>query len=319
MEIIEISEVLEKKNLCLQAYASGKVRDAQIYAEEVLQALFELKKIPTIVQFITQIKELGYPVKKIKHYEVWLTALQGKPTKNLNKLDWHIDHFKSSKEFLKSYLLDEEEWSKDHYGLCYEYILRFGHDDEIFERLENIKNNEHEETSMEPKPAIFSSDLNFNYEQLAYDLISGKKSTEDLEQKKIIAGLKSHDFENMKNEGSEMAIAFRFLGMDEVVLFICDKLIPLLADVEARAGLTFLSIESLMNLDKNYQALQMVEAFLKAEPVYGEEKLALLYLRAEIYFLLGKKKDSLKYFKEVQSITPHYRLVNQRLKFLEAN
>lgn len=318
MEIIEISEVLEKKNLCLQAYASGKVRDAQIYAEEVLQALFELKKIPTIVQFITQIKELGYPPKKIKHYEVCLAALQGKTAKNLHQLDWHIDHFKSSKEFLKSYLLDEEEWGKDHYGLCYEYILRFGHDSEIFERLENIKNNKNEETSVGPKSAISSSGLNFNYEQLAYDLISGKKSTEDLEQGKIIAGLKSHDFENMK-EGSEMATAFRFLGMDEVVLFICDKLIPLHVDVKVRAALTFLSIESLMNLEKNYQALQMVEAFLKIEPVYGEEKLALLYLRAEIYFLLGKNNDSLKYFKEVQRINPHYRLVNQRLRSLEAN
>ena len=99
---MEISEIKDKMDLCIQAYASGKVRDAQNYADEALHVLFELKKIPAIAQFITQIKNLGYPAKKLKHYEVWLTELQGKQSKNLNQLDWHVDHFKSSKEFLKS-------------------------------------------------------------------------------------------------------------------------------------------------------------------------------------------------------------------------
>lgn len=316
---MEISEINEKMDLCIQAYASGKVSDAQNYADEALHVLFELKKIPAITQFITQIKNLGYPAKKLKHYETWLVELQGRPGKNLNHLEWHIDHFKSSEEFFKNYLVDQEEWSKDQYGLCYEYILRFGHNSELFEKIESLKNNETEETSVAPKKENSGKGLNFNYEQLAYELISGKKSVEDLEQEKIISGLKLHDFEKMKNEGSEMVTAFRFLGMDEVVQFICAKLIPLHDDVKARASLTFLSIESLMNQTKNYQALQIIEGFLKKEPVYGEEKLALLYLRAEIYFLLGKNDDSLKYFQEVQKINPHYRLVNQRLKSLEAN
>lgn len=316
---MEISEINDKMDLCIQAYASGKVRDAQNYADEALHVLFELKKIPAIAQFITQIKNLGYPAKKLKHYEVWLTELQGKQSKNLNQLEWHVDHFKSSKEFLKSYLLDEDEWGKDHYALCYEFILRFGHDTEIFERLENLKNTSDEDSCVTPKTEKSGSKLNFNYEQLAYELISGKRSTEDLEQGKIIAGLKLHDFEKMKKEGFEMATAFRFLGMDEVVLFLCEKLIPLHDDVKSRAGLTFLNIESLMNLEKNYQALHTVDTFLKTEPVYGDEKLALLYLRAEICFLLGKNEESIKHFQEVQKINPHYRLVNQRLKSLEAN
>lgn len=319
MGIIDISEVLEKKNLCLQAYANGKVRDAQNHAEDVLRALFELKKIPAIAQFVTQIKDLGFPAKKLKYYELWLTELQGTSAKNLNHLEWHIDHFKSSAEFLKNYLVDQDEWDKEHYGLCYEYILRFGHNAELFEKIESLKKNETEESSVVPKKENSGKGLNFNYEQLAYELISGKKISEELEQEKIIAGLKLHDFEQMKNEGAEMATAFRFLGMDQVVQFICEKMIPLQDDVKLRAGLTFLWLESLMNQEKYYQAQQTVETFFKKEPVYGEEKLALLYLRADIYFFLGKNKESLKYFQDVQKINPHYRLVNQRLKSLEAN
>lgn len=313
-------EITEKMDRCIQAYASGKVHDAQVYADEVLHVLFELKKIPAIKKFLTQIKELGYPIKKLNKYEIWLTQLQGKIDKYINYLDWHIDHFKSSEEFLKNYLINTEEWNKNQYTLCYEYILRFGHNAEIFERLNVLKsNNENNDDAPILKKDTKKNNLNFNYEQIAYELISGKKRTDDLEQAKIIAGLRIIDFETIMVEGREMAAAFRFLGMDEVVLYICDKLIPLHDDIKLKASLIFLSIESLMNLERNHQALQVVEVFLNKEPVYGEEKLALLYLRAEICFVLGKEEDSLKYFQEVKKINPHYRLVNQRLESLETN
>lgn len=316
---MENAEIKAQMDLCIQSYTSGKVHDAKNFADIVLKELFELKRVPAILKFISQNKELGYPLKKLINYEKWLAQLEGSQGSSVSELEWHLDHFKSSKEFAKKYLLEEEEWGKEHFGLCYEYILQFGKDDEIFSKINAIKGSSSLDKKDNPPHETPVKSLNFNYDQIAYELISGKKSSKEYEQSKIISELKMLEFDNLKNDGKEMATAFRFLGMDEVVLYICEKIYNTQVDVKERAGLKFLSIESLINLKKNHQAIQEIELFLNREPVFGEEKLAIEYLRAEAYFNLNKMTEAKKYFKEIQSKNPHYRFVNQRLKTLEAN
>jgi len=311
--------IIDKQNSCIQSYKMGKVQAAHSLATEIIEELFLYKRIPTILSFLTELKNLGYPIKKIKIYENKLNQLKGGANDELNGLDWHIDHFKTSKFFLRNYLLEIEEWKKSEVQLCYEYILRFGLDPEITKKIEEIKSSIGIQETIEKIEAPEVSKLKLNYEDLAYDLISGARSIEDLEQIKIIESLKEKDFENLKDQGREMATAFRFLGMDEVVLYVCNKILPFSFETKERISLLFLIAESYMNLKRFLEAKEVIEKALRSEPVYGDEKLALEYLRAETYFLLGKKAESLKYFQEISRKTPTYRLVKQRLKSFEIN
>jgi tetratricopeptide (TPR) repeat protein len=315
-------EIIEKQQLCLAAYTDGKVGEAQKYAKEVLEELCELKRIPALIHFINQLQELGYPQKKIIKYEALLGQFQGRPGNSTFQLDWHIDHFKSEQEFFKTFILDIEEWDQKHFELCYEYILRFGEDEEVFSKLDNLKQVIPSDIQSAVKSEVSLKNLNFNYEQIAYELISGKKTSDEFGQKGIIKTLKFIDFEKNKKEGREMAIAFRFLGMDEVVVYLCDRLSVLhndISELKDRASLVFLGIESLLNLEDYHTAQQKIELFIADEPIYGDEKLAFIYLKAEVNFLMGKKSEALKYFQDVYKINPHYRFVRQRLKLLEAN
>jgi hypothetical protein len=316
---MENAEIIAEMDQCIQSFANGKVADAKNFAEKVLDSLFAYKRIPAIAKFMFQIKELGYPSKKLIKYEKWLERLQGGQGQEVIDLDWHLEHFKSSKEFIKKILLEEEDLNKEFFGLCYEYILRFGYDAEIFLKLTAFKQTSKFAVEEKLKNEGSATNLNCNYDQLAYELISGKKSSAEFEQNKIIAELKAMEFDNVKNDGIEMATAFRFLGMDEVVLYIGDRIYNEIEDIKTKTSLKFLCVESLLNLGKNYQAIQTIEIFLAREPVFGEEKLALEYLLAEAYFNLGKTIEAKKRFQEIQSKNPHYRKVFQRLKLLEAN
>jgi hypothetical protein len=316
---MENAEIIAEMDRCIQSFANGKVSDAKNFADKVLEALFAYKRIPAIVKFIIQIKELGYPSKKLSKYEKWLERLQGGQGQEVVDLEWHLEHFKSSKEFTKKILLDEEDWNKEHFGLCYEYILRFGQDAEIFLKLSAFKQTSTDIGEEKSNNEGSITHLNYNYDQVAYELISGKKSSAEFEQNKIIAELKAIEFDNLKNEGMEMATAFRFLGMDEVVLYIGERIYSAIENIKTKASLKFLCVESLLNLGKNHQAIQTIEIFFAKEPVFGEEKLALEYLLAEAYFNLGKTAEAKKRFQEIQSKNPHYRKVFQRLKLLEAN
>jgi tetratricopeptide (TPR) repeat protein len=315
-------ELIKKQNLCFSAYKAGKVKVAQKLADEILEELLKFKRIPAISNLIELLKTVGYPINKIKKIELRIDGLKGKGVNSLDHMDWHIEHFKTSKDFLKSYLLNEENWNKSQFGLCYEFILQFGFDAEVFYKLENLKNNESSISSINMDNKTLGGRLKCNYDQIAYELISGQKNTGENEQEKIIKNLQKMNIDHMQTEGHEMATAFRFLGMDEVVLFLCDKLISLcnnVTDIKMRASLTFLRIESLMNLGENNQALKVIENYLNTEPLYQDEKMVFEYLAAEVLYLLGNKKESYKFYKSVHQQNPHYRLVNQRLKLFEAN
>ena len=311
--------ILDQQNLCMEAYKAGKIKIANDLAETILQYLLEYKRIAAIKVFIKQIETLGFPLKKIKKYELEVSELVGERTGSLKNLEWHIEHFKTSQEVLRTFILEQEEWTKKEITLCYEYILRFGYDQEIFKYLDEIKNKSKIDKIDQTEEEVLKNPLKLNYEQIAYDIISGKKSAEELEQSKIIAYFKLHNFNENKEQLKEMVMAFYFLGMNDVVTFLCEKILPSFEDTKERASLAYILIESMLNKNEYLKALQYTENFLGIEPLIGEEKIALEYLRAETCYLLERKQEALKHFKILAKKSPHYRLVNQRLRALESN
>jgi hypothetical protein len=78
-------------------------------------------------------------------------------------------------------------------------------------------------------------------------------------------------------------------------------------------------VESLISKRDFFKAYQMISECMIRVPIYGEEKIACIYLKAETCFYLGKKAESMSLYLQVYKENPNYRLVNQRLKLLEAN
>lgn len=314
-----ILAILDKEKQCIEAYRTGKVLEAKQTAEIVLEEMFEYKKIVAITNFLKEIKELGYPHKKIIEYETRLKQLCGEQGSKPEQMEWHINHFKISQEFFRNYLIEHDDWEKEQVQLSYEYVLRFGTDEELMARIRALNPKENKVIESENEQEKEESKLHHDYEQIAYDLISGKKALDEREQTKIIFSLLLEDNKKTREEKREMVTAFRFLGMDDVVIFLCEKLIPLYEDTRDCASLIYISIESLINKNENLKALQSLENFLLKAPVYGDEKLALEYLRAEINYNLGRNVEALKQFKAIHKINPHYRRVSQRIKFFEGN
>ena len=309
-------KIIEKQSLCLEAYGSGKLSIANKFAEEIIEELLTLKRVVAISTFLNLIKIKGYPELSFKKNELKLQQLLGGPGSFNEKLILHIDYFKNDKNFLRNYILNREEEDKKYFELSYEYILKNGYDEDIFEKLEATKykiQKDDEQVSEKNK-------LNYNYEQVAYELITSVKIPDEVNQLEIIKGLEFDNLETRLEEALEMVTAFRFLSLNKVVVYLCKRLLPQLqneADIKRKAGLMFIYLESLMELGENHKAIENLEEYLKLEPLYGEEKLAIEYLRAEIYYLLGDKEKSMTYFKLIYLKYPRYRSVNQRLRSLE--
>jgi hypothetical protein len=329
------------------ALDAGKINLANRYIEKSFCYLIENKRSPQIKLLLKKIEEIGIYKKSIgPNYAAWEILLGKRKTllpSDLTRLDFlltHADHWKNSSLFLKNYLLNEEEWRASHWKLCYEYILLNSFDREIFNLLltksEEIQNTEFENQILDlmkskkikvrhhetiKKTALSKEDVKYNvdYDQLAIDHLSGIKEATLEEQKIVMTSLKFVSDEELRLKGHEMIVAFELLGMELVVIFLCEKLLPLLSDVKQRASTVYVWTMALLNNREFYKAIELIDDALAKEPLYGEEKLALLYLKGEAFLNLKKNKTAKEIFLLIKKQHPHYRLVEERLKILETN
>jgi len=75
--------------------------------------------------------------------------------------------------------------------------------------------------------------------------------------------------------------------------------------------------QALMNRSEYFKAIDLIDEVLQDEPLYGEEQLAFLYVKAEAYLKLKKTKMAKELYVAIKKLNPHYRLVGERLKSLE--
>lgn len=327
------------------ALRAGKLSLANSYAKKSLQYLIALKRIPQIKIFIQTLRDAGLFKSKSEEYLIVEEILLGKRNKiTTSELDHvelflsHPEHWKQSPEFLKQYLLIEEEWNQDLWKLCYEFILLNHFDKDVFqallEKARELGNKEYEQKILallatknikvrsykapESKEVLTANEkLNVDYDQIAMELLSGVKEPNNEEQRRVLNSLKYITEEELRTKGQEMIIAFELLGMEQVVLSLCESMINILTDVKQRASTFYLWAQALFNTNEFYKTIELIDEVLHAEPLYGEERLAFLYVKAEACLKLNKIKMAKELYNAIKKQNPNYRLVGERLKTLE--
>ncbi|MBC7429159.1 MAG: CDC27 family protein [Bacteriovorax sp.] len=323
------------------AFHAGKIKLAKSYAEFVLDYLIEFKRVPAIKQMISDLAEIGL-MKSHKKFLRLDTILGKKGSVSLEDCDGfesHPEMWKDSKFALKSYLTSDIEWTNVSWKLAYEYILKFYYDKDILfslaEKTSRLNKHEHKKKfltflnskkvnteSLEDKKILppsqkKDSSLNFDYDQLAMDVMSGVLEPSITEQKKILVSIQELSEEELITKGKDMIVAFGLLGMDKVVVRLCEKVIPLLTAVDQRAGVQFMLAQSLFNNGDFHKVIDIIDDTFNEEPLLPDEMLAFNYLKAESYFKLKKYKAAKDLFVGIKKYNPHYRLVGERLRNIE--
>ena len=300
------------------ALANGKLNLANQYAKKGMDYLIEQKRVPSLKTFVNELKLNGILKKDQKQILNLLDIMQGSKKTisdgdliHFELLATHPEQWKKSSTFLGQYLNIEEGWEVEQWKLCYEFILNFQFDKDLYliliqkaELLDkkkykkmfeayfsenNIKYKKIKE-SLPKENRSQSKKLNIDYDELAYDVLSGAISSEKSEQDKIVSSLRFIEDNELKLKGLEMIVAFEFLGMDQAVLFLCQKILPMLTNVKDRASCYYIWAQTLVTKEEYYNALDLIEDVLNKEPVYGDELVAFSYLKAEAYFYLKKYK-----------------------------
>ena len=325
----------------------GKLNLANSYANKFLEYLIELKRIPQIKKFILELKVAGLFKNKKTDHLVLEEILLGKKEKithnDFNRFDCfhqHPEHWKYSVYFLEQYLLLDENWKQEQWTLCYEYILMNHFNKDIFKvlffKIEERNNSKIEkkmidlfktknikiQTSKDQKKQVspeLNKKLNIDYDQLAMELLSGQKNPNQEEQVRVINSLKFILDSELLVKGQDMIVAFELLGMEQVVLILCERLIKIQEDIKSRASTYYVWAQSLYNTENYFGAVELIAEVLEKEPLLKEEQMAFLYLKAESFYKLKNIKMAKKIYLEIKKGNPHYRLVGERLKTIEAS
>ncbi|MBY0414432.1 MAG: CDC27 family protein [Bdellovibrionales bacterium] len=327
------------------AFKIGKVKLAKSYAEFILNRLIEDKRVPAIRKLKNELIAEGlYKThEKFNSIDVILGKKSAKLTDS-SLCEYHPDMWKNSKNILKNYLVDSDDFRLDHWKLAYEYILKFYFDKDLFlllaEKAKLMKKSEHKiaflnylagkkvnlkafETVIEENklqastPVTKKDDLHVDYDELAMDVMSGATEPSLNEQKRIIVSIEQLSKAELLEKGKDMVVAFGLLGMDKVVVRLSEKILPLLKDVKDRASLLFMMAQALYNNSEFYKVIDVVEDILTKEPLVDDEALAFHYLKAESLLKLKKIKMAKELFLLIKKQNPHYRLVGERLRYIE--
>ncbi len=325
----------------------GKLSQATLYAKKFAQYLIDHKRIPHLKIFIKSLSEAGLLKKNIPDYlaiqEILLGKIKNVTQKELNHFEYfshHPEHWKKTSAFLKQYLLMDEDWNIEQWTLSYEYILLNQFDKDIFKiiltkaresknksvekklvELFHSKNIKIESFKSNEKNAAKASieKLNIDYDQLAMEVLSGSKNPDSEEQRRVLNSLKFISESELLSKGQDMVIAFELLGMEQVVLALCEKIIKIQGDIKKRASTYFMWVQALSNIEEFYQAIDLINEVLDKEPLLNEERMAFLYLKAEAFLKLKNMKAAKVLYLEIKKQNPHYRLVGERLKTIEAS
>lgn len=329
------------------AIKAGRLNLAHSYAKKSFDYLINYKRIPEIKLLIKSLKEEGLFNKKYEEYYVVLDILQGKQSEITNesckKIDLYInhpDHWKYSFEFLVQSLLLDEEWSIDQWKRCYEFILVHKFNKEIFLLLSNkadeyknkkakinfvnylktkkIRTRVYLESNEELQKEK-QSDLHIDYDQIAMDVISGAISSINEEEKRVINSLKFISDDELLIKGQEMIVAFELLGMEHVVLLLCERMVKSITDVKELAKTYYVWAQALKNSGEYYKCIDLIDDVLSKVPLLQDEQLAFVYIKAEACLKLKKIKMAKELYLEIKKINPHYRLVSERLRAIETN
>lgn len=322
------------------ALLTGKIKLAKNYAEFILDYLIEYKRVPAIKKLITELSNVGLLKKnnKFKSAESILGMKDSFSEENAHLFGEHPEMLKNSNRPLVSFLVQEEEWSVKHWKLAYEYIIKFHYDKDLFlqlaEKASRMEKGEHKKNFLKflsdkkvnikgfdkkdkEQVNVEKSELHMDYDQLAMDVISGTIEPSITEQKKILISIQNLSDTEIVEKGKDMVVAFGLLGMDKVVVELCVRAIPLMSDVKSRASMQFMMAQAMFNSGDFYKVIDLVDDVFENEPLLPEEINDFNYLKAESFLKLKKYKNAKDQYLAIKKFNPQYRLVGERLKYLE--
>jgi len=329
------------------ALRSGKLSLAESYAKKFIDYLIDLKRIPQLKSFLRSLNDEGLFKRKSEKYLNVEKIILGKDVKitqdelaYFDILIEHPEHWKKSSEFLKQFLLIEDDWSLEQWKFCYEYILINYFDKDIFisllEKSRLLKNSTAENkiiklldskkikfhtrenfSKAEEKPV--QKKLHLDYDQMALELLSGLKEPNIEEQKRVINSLKFISDQELLSKGQDIVVAFELLGMEQVVYELCQKMLELQVDIKDRVITFYVWAQALSNNGDFYKTIDLIDDLFQKEPLNAEEGLAFKYLKAEACLKIKRTKMAKELYLEIKKINPHYRLVGERLIEIEAS
>ena len=159
--------------------------------------------------------------------------------------------------------------------------------------------------------------IDVDYDQLAMDVISGEKKPSIAEQRRILISIQELNEQELKEKGKDMIIAFGLLGMEMVVIRLCERLIPLILEVNQRASIQFMLAQSYFESHEYHKVCDLIDDTFESEPLLQDESIAFKYLKAESLMKLKKYKMAKEIYIFIKKNSPRYRLVGERLRELE--
>ncbi|MBP9681497.1 MAG: hypothetical protein KBD76_08840 [Bacteriovorax sp.] len=326
----------------------GKLNLAKKYAQKSLNHLIEFKRIPQLNKLLLSLEEVGFFKEKLGPYKTKRDILIGKRTDSIQYYEGdvelmmdHPEYWKSFPEFLSAYLVLEREWGIDQWKLCYEYILKNQFEKDLFILLmeksgelnrpgfqkkfmellnvKKIKFKKNELPKIEKTISAPKDRLIIDYDLVAMSLLSGAIGPTDEEQSRVLNSLKFISKEELRLKGLDMAIAFELLGMEQVVFCLCEQLVKISNDVKMIIGAYYVWAQSLESAGKYFKVIELVDEVIDTQPLFEDERVAFIYLKAEACLKLKKNKMAKSLYLEIKTLNPHYRSIRERLKIIEAN
>ncbi len=324
----------------------GKIKSAKEYSFQAAEILVKFKRTPSLKILLNDLKSAG--ITKTNPYELTAMVISGHALANQasNKHDYweqmqmHPEKWKLSKDFLKTYLLQGENWETDHWKLAYEFILNFSFDKDLmflladkseelnkplslkkFAQYFTAKNLIYHSATTTPSKKL-ADDRNafkIDYDILALQVLSGEATPTLDAQRKVIFSLHDLNESELRLKGNDMLVAFSLLGMELVVIYLSEKLIKITEDVKQRASIHYTCAVALFENQQFHKVIDIVNDVVEIEPLHSEEIMAFEYLKAEALLKLNRSKDARIIFAKIKKWNPHFRLVSQRLTELEAS
>lgn len=323
------------------ALSAGKLKLARDYAQLIIFHLIRLKRFPYLAELIQEFKKNG--LTKLKFPEEEIEIIRGiypvdklQPSESWDLVSLHPEKWKESRSFLKNYLMQSDEWQADQWKLAYEYILNFHFDLDILflisQKASDLKKTEHvhkfekyfssnglgsgllSQKKFTEATAAPVNSTHFDYDELALHVMSGELEPSRDEQRKVLITLKDIEDSELLVKGKDMIVAFSLLGMEEVVLYLCRRTIPLLQDLKSKISLHYTCAQTLFDRGNYHSLIDYVDDMTEKEPLLKEERIAFDYLKAEALFKLKRYKQAGNIFAQIKKFNPYFRLVSQRLR-----
>lgn len=352
-ELIEIFEAIDEnyRNLNMMdlynifwkwALEFGKIRIAKSYLLTLIDHLIKYKRIPELRRIKSEAESIlsREQIKSFNAIDIIIGKKLVEDESQFHQVRLHPEQWKSSKQSLKNYLLIDAHWDLSSWKLIYEFFLRYQYDKEIVvmlaERNRDMRTQKSEEWNEKfqelyrlkkintkslqwhsktkgPTDKYSQADL----DNMALSLLSGELKDESVNQDLLIASIKAMNHEELVLNGKEMIVAFSFLGMEKVVIYLCEELMKISDEIKQKIALLYSIAQSLYTCGQYYKSIDVATDALLKEALLRDEKVAFKYLMAECYFNLKNNQRAQELYLEVKRMNPHFRLVRERLSTIE--